>query len=474
MEREARRKVLGATTTVATQPVNPIAPVDPVRKGIAPCEFLSWPEEGHKMVHNGDPMVMVPLEGVLSRENLQVSWMAVKANRGAAGVDGMGIDQTRVHLLEHWDRIEAKLLVGTYKPAAVRAVDIPKANGGTRGLGIPTVQDRLIQQAIHQQLSPVWEREFSEHSYGFRPGRSAHDAVRAARGFVQGGKAWVVDIDLKSFFDEVNHDILMQRVRGHVQDNRLLRLIGNYLRAPMQEQDGRRHKRTKGTPQGGPLSPLLANLYLDPLDKELERRGMSFVRYADDIAIFVSSERSAQRVLDSVIRWIEKHLKVPVNRTKSGSGPTDHSALLGFRLYTDGRLGVSPKAVERLKCRVRELWDAQQSLRSVELRNQWQRYITGWWNYFQLADWRREVEDLSGWIRRHMRKCFWIRWKTPRGRINALRRLGVRKRALGMAYTGQGAWPVARHWVMHHALDNATLARYGLTVPWDSAPAALR
>jgi group II intron reverse transcriptase/maturase len=340
-----------------------------------------------------------------------------------------------------------------------------------RTLGIPNVQDRLIQQAIHQQLSPLWEAEFSDHSYGFRPNRSAHDAIRAAQGFVKAGKTWVVDIDLKGFFDEVNHDRLMRLVGQKVRDKRLLRLIGNYLRAPMQTPDGRKQKRQKGTPQGGPLSPLLANIYLDELDKELEKRGVSFVRYADDVAIFVSSERSAERVLASVVAWIEKHLKVPVNRDKSGSGPTDESALLGFRLYSDGRVGVGPKSIGKLKARVRELWNAQQSLTSNQLRKQWREYVCGWWNYFKVADWRREVERLSGWIRRHMRKCFWVRWKTPRGRINALKRLGVQGRSLGLGYTGLGAWAMARHRVMHQALKVSTLNRYGFVVPWDFAEA---
>jgi len=276
----------------------------------------------------------------------------------------------------------------------------------------------------------------------------------------------VIDIDLKSFFDRVGHDKLMHLVGLKVRDKRLLRLIGDYLRAPLQMSDGRREKRTQGTPQGGPLSPLLANIYLNPLDKELEQRGLSFVRYADDIAIFVTSQRAAERVKESVIAWIEKHLKVEVNRDKSGSGPSDQSGLLGFRLYADGRVGVAPKAVERIKAKIRELWDGRQSLTSEQLRDQWQCFIRGWWNYFQLADWRREVENLTGWIRRHMRKCFWLRWKTPRGRRNALQRLGVRGRALGNASCARGAWAMARHASLHQALKNSTLQRYGFILPW--------
>ncbi len=412
-------------------------------------------------------MEPVTLESVLAKENLEAAWSQVKANDGAAGVDGMEVGIAQACLRASWGRIEAALLAGHYQPEAVRAVTIPKASGGERTLGIPTVLDRLIQQAIHQQLSPVWEPDFSEHSYGFRPGRSAHDAVRAGQGFVKAGKKWVIDLDLKSFFDRVDHDKLMHLVGQKVRDKRLLRLIGDYLRAPLQKPDGSREKRTRGTPQGGPLSPLLANIYLDPLDQELEQRGLSFVRYADDIAIFVSSERSAERVRESVIAWIEQHLKVEVNRDKSGSGPSDQSGLLGFRLYSDGRIGVAPKAVARMKARVRELWDARQSLTSNQLRDQWQRFIRGWWNYFQLADWRREVENLTGWIRRHMRKCFWLRWHHPRGRLNALKRLGVKGQALGNAYCAKGAWAMARHWTLHQALKNDTLQRYGFIVPWD-------
>jgi group II intron reverse transcriptase/maturase len=418
-------------------------------------------------MHNEGNTEAATLEAVLSKENLRVAWLAVKANQGAPGVDGRDIEETAEHLRVHWMDIETKLLRGDYQPGAVRAVEIPKPSGGVRQLGIPNVQDRMIQQAIHQTLAPLWEVEFSEHSYGFRPNRSAHDAIRAAQRHIQAGKTWVVDIDLKGYFDEINHDLLMHRVGEKVRDKRLLRLIGEYLRAPMQAMDRSKTRRTKGTPQGGPLSPLLANIYLDPLDKELEKRELAFVRYADDIAIFASSERSAARILERVVEWIEKNLKVPVNREKSGSGPTDDSAILGFRLYSDGRVGISPKTVMRLKARVRELWNAQQSLTSKQLRDQWRIYIRGWWNYFGIAQWRRELENLTGWIRRHMRKCFWIRWKTPRGRINALQRLGVKERARGIAYTGLGAWAVARQWAMHQALNNGMLHRYGFIIPWD-------
>lgn len=410
---------------------------------------------------------VLELARVLSRENLREGWRAVKTNRGAPGIDGMDIAKSAEHMRAHWSKIEAKLLTGAYTPGAVKAVEIPKASGGTRTLGIPNVTDRVIQQAIHQKLSPAWEPEFSDHSHGFRPGRSAHDAVREAQGFIREGKTWVVDIDLKGFFDEVNHDKLMGMIARKVRDKTLLKLIGDYLRAPLQRADGSREKRVKGTPQGGPLSPLLANIYLHPLDMELEKRGLSFVRYADDIAIYVKSQRAAQRVLESVMAWIEKTLKVPVNHQKSGSGPSGQSSLLGFRLYEDGRVGVSPRSIERMKERVRWLWHQSRSLSETEQRKEWRRYIDGWWNYFKLADWRREVQDLSGWIRRHIRKWYWQRWKTPRGRANALRRLGVNQRGIGNAYCGLGAWAMSCHVSVNHAMKTRWIKKQGLGNPWE-------
>lgn len=381
-------------------------------------------------------------------------------------MDRKTISATDEHLKQHWPNILDKLMTGQYKPAAIRAVQIPKANGGIRTLGIPTVQDRLIQQAIHQVLSAELDPTMSAHSYGFRPNRSAHDAVTAARAHVAQGKDWVVDIDLKSFFDQVNHDRLMSLLGKQIRDKRVLALIGRYLRAPLRQADGTQEKRTRGTPQGGPLSPLLANLYLDPLDKELERRGIAFVRYADDIALFLSSERAAERVLESLKEWLKKHLDLEINEDKSGAGPSSGSQLLGFRIHESGDVSIAPKALQKLKDRVRQLWDARQSLTSQELRAQWQRYIHGWWNYFNYANWQREVKKLSGWIRRHMRKCFWQRWHNRAGRRNALLRLGIKGRALGVAGCRRGAWPMARHVVVNQALKTKTLNRYGFALPW--------
>ena len=409
------------------------------------------------------------LETVLLRENMLKAWQRVVENGGLAGVDKMSIQATDQHLKQHWPTIYDKLLSGAYRPAAVLAVEIPKADGGIRRLGIPTVQDRLIQQAMHQVLSEVFEPEMSESSYGYRPNRSAHDAVSAARNYVAEGRIWVVDIDLKSFFDHVNHDRLMNFVSRKVKDKRILKLIGRYLRAPMKYRDGRQEKRLKGTPQGGPLSPLLANIYLSPLDRELEERGIKFVRYADDIALFLSSERAAQRALESITVWLRQHLELEVNEAKSGSGRSGGSQLLGFRIHETGDVSIAPKALERLKGKVRQLWDARQSKTTEELRTQWRQYIGGWWNYYGYANWRKNINKISGWIRRHMRKCFWLRWHNRDGRRNALKRLGVTGRALGVAGCRGGAWRMARHVTVNQALKTKTLNRYGLSLPWQFA-----
>jgi len=396
--------------------------------------------------------------------NLQEALDAVKRNKGAAGIDGRSIAETEQHLQQHWEQIEAKLRAGTYVPSPVKGVKIPKPNGGERLLGIPTVQDRVIQQAIQQVLTAKFDSGFSSFSYGYRPYRSAHHAVKQAQQFVQQGKSWVVDIDISAFFDEVNHDILLHQISQKVTDPQVLGLIRTYLKAGIMI-DGKVERRNKGVPQGSPLSPLLANIYLDKLDKELEKRELSFCRYADDITIYVSSERSAKRVLESLTQWIGKHLKLSVNQNKSGTGRPWDSQFLGFRITESQDIEIAPKSIDRYKAKVRELWDARQSLTSKQLVKQWQQYSTGWWNYYKLATKRWNLQHWEGWTRRHIRKCFWLRWHNKKGRLNALRRLGATPRQQETASSSRGAWRIATSPTLHKVLSNAMLRRYGLCVP---------
>jgi RNA-directed DNA polymerase len=408
------------------------------------------------------------MDEILSPENLNTAYRAVKANAGAPGIDGMSVEQLAGHVREHWPAIEAKLRDGTYCPAPVRTVRIAKPDGGERMLGIPSVLDRMIQQAIYQAMGRVFEPLFSEHSYGFRPGRSAHDAIREAQRLVVSGLVWVVDIDISAFFDHVDHDRLMSRIGLQVRDKRVLRMVGRYLRAGRKE-DGQIIRCTKGTPQGGPLSPLLANIYLHDLDVELEKRGLHFVRYADDCNIYVGSEKAAQRVLESVTVWIEKYLKLTVNTKKSGTGRPWERKFLGFQITQEGDIAVAPKSIERLKDKVRELFDACRPGTSTQLRDEWKRYIRGWWNYYSLAEWRRPIDDLEGWIRRHMRKYFWQRWHCTKGRQKALHRLGAKPHHVKIAGYSGGAWNIARCQTLHSVLSNARLRDYGFLVPSDLA-----
>lgn len=335
-------------------------------------------------------------------------------------------------------------------------------------LGIPTVQDRFIQQLMVQALTPIFDPGFSEHSYGFRPGRSAQQAIVTAQKFTQEGRDWVVDIDITKFFDHVNHDILIGRIGRTIRDKRVLKLIGKYLRRGAMVE-GVVTASVEGTPQGGPLSPLLANIYLDALDKELEQRGHAYCRYADDCNIYVSSQAAAERTLLSIQNWIEKHLRLKVNAAKSGTGRVWERKFLGFRLTRDLQIGIAPESLERFKAKVRELWRGRQSKSSEELRNAWRSYIRGWWGYFQLAEEVRPIQRLEGWIRRHIRKCFWLRWHSAEGRQRRLSSLGVHPRLLQLVRTGRGAWCMARNAVMHAGLSNARLREHGFLLPSDLA-----
>jgi len=335
-----------------------------------------------------------------------------------------------------------QLLEGRYVPSPVRRVEIPKPDGGSRGLGIPTVLDRFIQQLLLQAMTPIFEPRFSAHSYGFRPGRSAHAAVRAAQAYAKQGRDWVVDFDISKFFDQVNRDILMNRSAQVIRDKRVLHLIGQYLRSGMMV-DGVVIASEQGTPQGGPLSPLLANIYLDALDQELERRGHRFCRYADDCNIYVGSQAAAQRSMASIQHWLEHHLRLQLNPDKSGVGSVWERKFLGFRLNRALRIEAAAPSLNRFKQRVRQMWDARHSRTSNQLRDGWQRYVRGWWGYFSLAEERQPIWRLEGWVRRHLRKCFWLRWHSRRGRERALRRLGLSGRHLLTAASSRGAWRVA-------------------------------
>jgi RNA-directed DNA polymerase len=408
------------------------------------------------------------MEQVVTQENATAAWLAVKRNGGAPGIDGMTTRQLRDHVRAHWETIRAKLLAGTYVPSPVRRVEIPKPNGGVRLLGIPTVLDRWIQQMLLPVLQAIFDPTFSTQSFGFRPGKSAHDAVRTAQNYVQGGKDWVVDMDIAKFFDRVNHDILMNRIGQTIRDKRVLRLIGKYLRAGVMVE-GVVQSSEEGTPQGGPLSPLLANIYLDALDRELEQRGLAFSRYADDCNIYVSSPRAAERVLASLTDWIKQHLRLEINATKSGTGRPWERKFLGFRINPQGKIEAAPQSMERFKMKVRELWRSCQSQTSDQLRDTWRAYVRGWWGYYQLAEERRNVLGLEGWIRRHIRSCFWQRWHDWRGRLRKLRQLGLSGHLLKVAHSSKGAWRIAASPSLQTALSNAVLRRYGFWMPSDLA-----
>jgi len=330
------------------------------------------------------------------------------------------------------------------------------------------VLDRFIQQLLLQAMTPIFEPRFSAHSYGFRPGRSAHDAVRAAQAYAKEGRDWVVDFDISRFFDQVNHDILLNRIAQVIRDKRVLHLIGQYLRSGMMVE-GVVIATARGTPQGGPLSPLLANIYLDALDQELERRGHRFCRYADDCNIYVGSEAAAQRCMASIQHWIERHLRLQLNPDKSGVGRVWERKFLGFGLNRALRIEVAAPSLSRFQQRVRQMWDARQSRTSKQLRDRWRRYVRGWWGYFSLAEERQPIWRLEGWGRRHIRKCFWLRWHGRRGRLRALRRLGMSGRQLLVAASRRGAWRIAASPTLHTALSNAVLRKWGFLMPSDLA-----
>ncbi|MEC0170410.1 group II intron reverse transcriptase/maturase [Paenibacillus graminis] len=387
------------------------------------------------------------LERMLEGDNLRLAYKRVVQNGGAPGVDNVTVANLQAYLKTHWESVKAELLTGTYRPAPVKRVEIPKPGGGVRLLGIPTVMDRFLQQALLQVMNPIFDAQFSWYSYGFRPGKSAHDAVKQAQRYIQSGLRWVVDLDLEKFFDRVNHDMLMARVARKVTDKRGLTLIRAYLNAGVMV-DGKLEQSQEGTPQGGPLSPLLANILLDDLDKELTGRGLCFVRYADDCNIFVGSKRAGERVMESVSRFVEGKLKLKVNREKSAVARPWHRKFLGFSFLSQKQAGIriAPKSLEACKERIRQLTSRTWSISMEERIKQLNRYLMGWLGYFRLASAKTQLQKLDQWIRRRLRMCLWKQWKRVRTRIRELRALGVPEWAcFTMANSRRGAWEMSRN-----------------------------
>ncbi len=402
------------------------------------------------------------MERVCDRSNLNEAYKRVKANKGAPGIDGMTVADMREWISTHKDELIASLLDGSYQPQPVRGAQIPKSGGGVRQLGIPTVIDRLVQQAILQVLTPILDPTFSESSFGFRPGRGAHDALKQAHRYVAEGHTIVVDCDLEKFFDRVNHDILMSRLARRIEDKRLLRVVRRFLEAGILE-NGVCVSRYEGTPQGGPLSPLLANLLLDDLDKELERRGHFFCRYADDCNIYVGSRKAGDRVMRSVTRFLETKLRLRVNQGKSAVDHVSKRKFLGYRLLAGGRLGIAPQSLDRVKDRIRRITKRNHPSAfevRIEALNS---YLTGWLNYFQLAECAEALDRLDQWIRRKLRCVRLKQCKRSRTVAEFLKSLGVKEFGAWMlALSGKGWWRKAKTWHAHQAMNKEWFAGQGL------------
>jgi RNA-directed DNA polymerase len=403
-------------------------------------------------------------EQVWERQNLFTALKRVEQNGGAPGIDGMTVEGLRPYLKEHWLEIRDKLDQQTYKPSPVRRVEIPKPDGGVRLLGIPTVLDRLLQQAIAQALTPLFEPLFSSHSYGFRPGRSAHQAIQKAQEYVQAGYEWGVDIDLEKFFDGVNHDMLMARVGRVVKDKRVLKLIRAYLNSGVMV-NGVVLDTEAGTPQGGPLSPLLSNIMLDDLDKELEKRGHKFVRYADDCNIYVKSRRAGERVMESVKAFVEQKLKLKVNPKKSKVDRATRVKFLGFSFYKrkgEVLIRVAGRSLERFREKLRRLTKRTRSGKLEDVIEHINQYTMGWIGYFRQANTPSVFEELDRWIRRRLRQMIWKRWKRGTTRYRELIKLGVPAGRAGLGAVGKSPWHMSKSPVVHEALSNVYFRRSGL------------
>ena len=404
------------------------------------------------------------LEQVLNRANVLAAYQRVKANGGAAGIDGMTVDELMPYCQKNWTRIRQGVLDGTYRPQPVRKVDISKPDGGTRTLGIPTVMDRMIQQALLQVLQPQWDPTFSVDSFGYRPGRSAQQAVVRAQQHIRAGNRWVVDVDLEKFFDRVNHDVLMARVARRVKDKRVLLLIRRYLQAGLME-GGLVSPRTEGTPQGGPLSPLLSNLLLDELDRELEKRGHCFVRYADDTNVYVRSEAAGKRVMASLEVFLEKKLRLKVNRTKSAVDRPWKRKLLGysFTVHREAKLKVSESSLKRLKTKLREATRSRRGQSLTRTIGNLVPLIRGWAGYYRLSEVRGSFEELDEWLRRRLRSILWRQWKRGRTRFQELTRRGIaEERARQSAWNGRGPWWNAGASHMNQAVPTRAFRAMGL------------
>ena len=405
------------------------------------------------------------VEQLLSRENLLQALKRVESNKGSHGVDGMSVKSLRKHIVQNWKTLRQAIEEGTYEPSPVRRVEIPKPNGGgVRKLGIPTVTDRMLQQAIAQMLTPLFDPQFSEHSYGFRPKRRGHDAVRKATEFMKEGYQFVVDLDLEKFFDRVNHDRLMMKIAEKVEDKKVLLLIRKYLQSGVME-NGLVKPTLEGAPQGGPLSPLLSNIVLDELDKELERRGHRFVRYADDCNIYVKTPRAGERVKASVTRFIETRLKLKVNQAKSAVDHPWKRKFLGFSFSIDNELKVriAKQSLQKAKVRIREITSRKKPMRMEERMKELNHYLIGWCGYFSLADTPSIFQRMDAWIRRRLRMCLWKQWKNPRTKVKRLISLGMPKdKAYEWGNTRKGYWRIAGSPILSRALNNQYWESKGL------------
>lgn len=404
------------------------------------------------------------LEQLLSRENLLEALKRVEANKGSHGVDGMSVKSLRDHIKQNWLKIRQTIEEGTYEPSSVRRVEIPKPNGGTRLLGIPTVTDRLIQQAIAQVLTPLFDPAFSEHSYGFRPKRRGHDAVRKAKEFMTEGYRFVVDLDLEKFFDRVHHDRLMMKLAHRVKDKKVLVLIRKYLQAGVME-GGLVKPTVEGTPQGGPLSPLLSNIVLDELDQELEKRGHRFVRYADDCNIYVKTKRAGERVKASVTQFIENKLKLKVNQAKSAVDRPWKRKFLGFSFSAnkEPKVRIAEQSLQKAKAKIREITSRKKPMKMEERIKELNQYVIGWCGYYSLADTPSVFQRLDEWIRSRLRMCQWKQWKNPKTKVKRLISLGVPKdKAFEWGNTRKGYWRSAGSPILKRTLNNRYWETNGL------------